>query len=263
MPYDDNSRDSLSTERRIMSCGPDTVIPTRRILRTGSLRWIVGQGSPDIGGSEVMRMKYILHRADALAQVRSFSEALQGVGTKDLWANRLWIKEAKESEESSGLYDGYHIFFSASEDLRDPEYATAKFFDGREENVLVKIEDRWHLVRATLNTAGGFLAAVADELPEPVVTDVEYTVKILNRLADTKTEVKKTVKAVNLRWQSHFTYLAQYAAKYERGDAQIIVLKADIATPSAADTIKIQNRTMRVVEVLDQGSVWSLHVRHV
>jgi hypothetical protein len=260
-PYDDNARDSLSTERRIMAVGAGVAIPARRVVKVGNQCWIVGQGSQDFHGTEELRNKYVLHRADELAQVRTFGEVLEGVGGQDLWANRLWVKNSKEGTESSEMYGSYQIYFSEVEDLRDAAWTTGAFTDGREDNVLVSIQGRWHLIRTTLRSAGGLLVAVADELPDPVILDVDYTTNVYNRALDKKVPTDIVVKAVNLRWQSNFTYLAQYSPKFQPGDIQIVVLKTAV-TPSAGDNVVVRGTKYKVVTVFNQTDVWGIHLRH-
>lgn len=260
--YADSSRDSLSTERRIMGVVPGQVIPARRVVKVGQERYIVGESFEDHHGDEVLRQKYVLHRAEALATVRTFSQALAGAGGQTIWASRLWVKETKEVSESANMYGSYQIYMSSSEDLRHPDWANGTFSDGREVNVMIQMEGRWHLVRATAMTAAGLMVAVADELPEPVILSVQYTVNTYVIATDSKTSVTTTVSAVNLRWQSYFTYLAAYSTKFEEGDVQLVVLKTAVPATTAGDTVTVQGRKYRVITVFDHGDVWTVHLRY-
>lgn len=258
--YDDNARDSLSTERRIMTVAAGVAIPPRRVVAVGGEKWIVGAGSTDFHGDDVLREKYILHRADDQAKVQTFEQALLGTGGQDIWAGRLWIKEMKEPEESSGLYASYHIYMSSTEDIRDMTLPNA--FDGSEKNVLITMNGRYHLVRSTYDSAGGMLVAVTDELPDPVKAEAEFVTRSYQRATDTHVEVTVAVQAINLRWQSYFTYLAAYSPKFEEGDHQLMVLKSAI-TPKTGDKVTLRSREFKVVTVIDQGQVWAVHVRRV
>lgn len=260
LAFDDNSRDSLSTERRIMSVVPGVIVPPRRVVAVGTDKWIVGNGTSDFHGDDVLHQKYVLHRADGIAQVATFAHALMGVWTQSMFAGRLWMKDLKEPEESSGLYHTYQLFVAATEDLRDTtRVGTA--FDGTEYNVLVKMLGKWHLVRNVIDSAGGFQIAVVDELPEPVVVDAQFSTMTYNRLADKKVATTKVVKGINLRWQTNFTYLSEYSPKFVEGDCQLVVLKVDV-TPSAGDEVSYLGRKFKVVAVIDQDPVLCLHLRH-
>lgn len=256
--FDDATRDSLSTVRRIMATAPGTVIPASRAVSCGGEVWVVGGLVIDMVGDDHLRDKYIMHHATGKAVVRTFEEALLDAGGQTLWSSRLWVKASKEVDESSGEYEGYTMFFSRGVDLRakDREYA-----DGRESVVLVQLEGHWHLVRNSYTTAGGFLAAVVDELPGPVMTQAEFVVKTYDPKLDKDTSATLTVVAVNLRWQSYFTNLTQYADKYENGDSQLVVLK-DGVTTKAGDKVSVMGRPYRVVSVVEEGACWSVHIRH-
>lgn len=261
MSFDDATRDALSTERRIVSVAPGTVVPARRAVIAAGFTWLVGDVAVDTDGQgNPLRHKYVLHQASELARMYTFGDALAGVVTKSLWGARLWVKGTKEVDESSGVYDAYTCYFSKSEDIRDPDHANGTFFDSREQYVLIWIDQRWHLVRTSYLTGGGFLAAVVDELPEPVMVNVNFVTRVYNPVPDTWTETPKIVPAVNLRWQSNFQYFTRYSATYENGDCQIKVRKADI-TPKAGDRVDLQGRPHKVVAVWDEAPVWGVHLR--
>lgn len=262
MAFDDATRDSLSTERRMLSVEPGTVIPSRLTIKSGNHAWLVGDIAVDYHEDEELRNKYILHQATELSKVYTFENALAGIVSKELWANRLWVKGTKETDESSGVFDNYVIYFAKNEDIRHPDHADGTFFEGREHHVLVYIENRWHLVRTSYITAGGFLAAVVDELPEPVITDVTYTSRTHNPVPDTYTESSVVRKAIHLRWQSNFVYLTRYAEKYLTGDVLIKMLTSEVAG-KADDMVQIGTRKYKIVESHVEGAIINLHLRHV
>jgi hypothetical protein len=260
--YDDNSRDSLSTDRRIITVSPGTVIPTRRVVTfAGGTAWIVGELTEDYHGEAQLRNKYVLHKVSGLATVKAFDEALLGEAGKTLFAGKLWVKDVKESEESSDVFGTYHIYVSSYEDIRDPDFANGTFHDGREKNVLINLQGKWFIVRDSFESAGGFTVAVTDELPDPVVIDVDFITYTRNRVTETNTPTTNSIKAINLRWQSHFSYPDLYSVDFKRGDAQILILKDDV-TPSAGSTVALSGRPFKVVSILDNGKVWSVHLRH-
>jgi hypothetical protein len=262
LPYDDNSRDSLSADRRILSMVPGTAIPARRVIHAAGEYWIVGQVTADFHGDEPLRQKYVLHRVDGVARVATFEQAISGVGGVTAHVGRLWMKDMKEPEESSSLYESLHFYLSTTEDIRDQSKLTGPFLDGEETHVLIHFKSKWHLVRNTFESAGGFQVAVVDELPDPVAIAATINSTVYDKLADKKVATGKTVQALSLRWQSQYTYLSSYSTKYEEGDRVLMVLKSD-TTPTVADTVTLRGRTFKVVTVLDQANVWALHLRHV
>lgn len=108
------------------------------------------------------------------------------------------------------------------------------------------------------------MVALVDELPEPVLTAVTFQIKAYNAKTDTDVPTPKTVQAVNIRWQSHFTHLARYSQSYLSGDSQIVVCKADMTglVPKAGDSVTLQNRPYKVMSVVDEDPCLSIHIRH-
>jgi hypothetical protein len=263
MAFDDSTRDSLASDRRVLSVAPGTVIPSRRVIKTGLSAFLVGDYAPDFHNESELREKYVVHRASELAKMRTFADALAGTDTKTFWGSRLWIKTQKEVNESSGTYDGYTIYCSKDEDMRDPAWGNGTFFDGREQYVLIQIDGRWHLVRTSYTTSGGFLALVVDELPEPVLPAVTYTSRTHDPVPDTYTTTNTPCVAVMLRWQSNFEYLTRYTTQFLNGDVVLKIAKTAVGVAKAGDLVDIRGRSFKVVAVTDEDPLWNLHIRHV
>jgi len=261
MPFDDNSRDSLASERRLLSVPEGVTTPPRCVVFAAGERWVVGQGTKDFHGDEMLREKYVLHRVDDMAEVFTFSQALTGAAPHEMYAGRLWTKDRQEVE-SATLYPSYNVYMAHTEVLSDPEWVASPNYDGNEANVLIRMHGKWHLVRNTIDTAGGFTMAVVDELPDPVLLDVLFTSVVYDRKLDKKVPTTKVVRGLNIRWQSTFSYMAVYSTKFQAGDSILMVLKSE-TTPSVSDSVRVNGRELKVVSVIDQGSVWSLHMRYV
>lgn len=247
-PYPDTMRDSLATERRILITDANSVIPARQTVTSHGQTWMLGTMSLDTHRGQVLRNKYIAHRATTLATVGTFSQVIANAGLRRLWADRLWVKEWRETQESSDMVGNYQLFFAGSEDLGG-------------DDMMVKVGNTWHISRADYATVGGFLVSAADELPEPVVVQVSYGTVAYNPRTDSRTSTTSSLTGLLLRWQSHFTYFANQAATYLPGDAKLIVRKTDMTTKSG-DTVTAAGHAFRVIEVSDEGLVWGLHVRH-
>lgn len=255
LAQDDNSRDSLSTERRTMAVKAGTVMPARRVLTLGGQQWIVGGKSMDYHGDDALHEHYVLHRAEGLAQVLTYEEALSIAPGQSMYAGLLWVKDEKEPTESSRQYPQYQIFLASTENVLD----TTRFdWEGSEVNVLIVLSGRWHLVRDIVFTAGGFQMAMVNQLPDPVLAPVTFSTMVYDRLLDKKTPTPHVVNAINLRWQSSFDYTTDYAEKFAPGDRQLAVLKSAI-TPQAGDAVALGGRPYRVVSKISQGNLWFVH----
>lgn len=256
LPQDDNTRDSVSAERRTLAVNPGTPIPARRVVADAGQRWIVGSRSRDYHGDDVLHEHYTLHRVEGLAQVLTFEEALTSAAGQSIDMGLIWVKDEKEPTESSRVYPEYQLYYSMSEHLLDPTRVDG---EGSESNVLVSLNGRWFMIRSIVISAGGFFMASASELPGPVVSNVEFSTMTYDRLRDEKVPSTKTVDGVALRWQTSFVYPTVYSNKYEPGDRQLAVLKSEV-TPQPGDIVKVGPRTMKVVSKVSQGNLWFVHL---
>ena len=243
--YDDATRDGLGAVRRILSTAPEVVVPSRRVIAADSEQWLIGDSHTDYFGNGAIRRKYIAHKADALAAIRSFGEFLSGNHGATAYAARVWIKTSKQVEVSSELFNVYDVLFSASEKIPAGSVVT--------------IGDEHYLAFASYTTEGGFRAVRAMELPDPLV-DGEVVSRAYNPTTDTYADTHKVAKLIKVRWQDHFEYFAQYAPSYKVGDVQLIVLRA-VGGVSVGDHIKAPGCVYRAIEVTSEGDVWSIHGR--
>lgn len=256
LAQDGNTRDSLSTERRTLAVNPGTQLPARRVLALGGQQWIVGGKTVDYHGDEALHEHYVVHRAEGLAKVLSYEEALSISPGQSIYVGRLWVKDDKETE-SARQYPQYQFYMSTTENILDP---TRYDWEGSEVNVLIQMDGRWYLVRNLIHTAGGFQMAVTDQLPEPVLAPVEFSTMVYNRLQDKNVTTTKTITAINLRWQASFDYTTSYSVKFEEGDRQIAVLKSDV-TPEAGDLVKLGAKPYKAISKIAQGNLWFVHLR--
>jgi hypothetical protein len=263
MAYPDSMRDSLATVRRILQVAPAVAIPARRVIVGEGATWLVGDNEMDFYKGAELRNKFIVHKAGELANFYTFADALNNTPTKQLWAGRLWVKNSKELEQGAGEFGDYQVFVAKGEELRNPNYADNTYFEGREWQNLIHIEGRWNLIRVVNNTIGGFQSAVVDELPEPVVVNVGFTVRgKYNPVTDSYPETTVSVSAIHLRWQTNFQYLAQYAVKFVVGDCIVKILKT-AASPVAGSLATIYGRQYKVVSVADEAPCWAVHLTRV
>ena len=118
---------------------------------------------------------------------------------------------------------------------------------------------RWYLVRTVFGSSAGFLTAMVDELPEPVVETGSIAVRTYNPVSDSHTSTNTSLQVVRMRWQSAFEYLSPASENYERGDMQAMILKA--VTPKVQDMLNLSDGAWRILAMNDEGTYWSLHLR--
>lgn len=245
--FNEAVRDGLGAMRRVISTAPSVIVPPRKAIDTSDGKvWLIGESHPDYFNDRPIRVKYVLHQADGLATLQSFSEALTGTVSRSLYAARVWARSAKQVEISSELFDVLDLFFSSAEVV--PNLS------------IIQLCGENYIVHETYATEGGFLAARVSELPNLRGT-ATFSKRVYDPITDSWAESTNDVPILRMRWQEHFRYFAAYSEKYEAGDQQIILSKVDVTRVDAGDILTVEGQNYRVVVAYDEGSVWSIHGR--
>lgn len=245
--FDDSRRDAYGVERRILSTAPDLEIPLRRALtepQTGDT-WLVGVGMPDYFKGEVIRQKYVIHRADDLGYLRTPGELLSGAAGIRAYTNAAWIKDAKQLEESSNAPGMYSVFLSRTE--------TALL------NSVITTEGKHLWVRGMYETSGDFFVAETEDITD-AVGSVQYETHTYNPTLDSTSPTTANIPALTMRWQALYENSSDAAVRVERGDRVCVVRKADVPTPKAGDIVR-GKYAWSVHSAEDRGDVWALQVR--
>lgn len=246
--FDESKRDGVTVSRRVLSVSPSVVIPASRVITVAGEQWIVGTHQADQFAGAAVRDKYILHRALGVATVKTFGQALSTGGT-DTYAGKLWVKDFKEPEQSSGLEGFFNVYL--------PQGTTVAVGN------LILLGARLHSVRNSFLSAAGFLIAESNELPSDAVVSASYAAIVYVPSTDAETLTSTAVSLLRMRFQDHFVNLSASAPKPQPGDFMGFVRKAVIATAAAGAKVTIGSTVYRVVTVSDEGDSWGLHLRYV
>lgn len=250
--FDDSMRDGTTVVRRVISLGAGVALPTRRAILVHGEVFLIGGLHIDSFFGEVIRKKYVLHRADGLASVKTADQALRALAGSSLYASRLWVKDLKELEISSRLSSFFSIYAAPNESL-----AIGSF---------VLLGGRWHIARNSMIGAAGFLVVEADELPPDALTTAVYSLKsgqVYNPATDViAPSSSPTVAVLYHRWQDDFVYQRMGAEKFADGDIVAHVSKTAVANAVAGDSFVLNGTTYRVLSVRDDGAgAWTLQGR--
>ena len=247
--YDDSRRDAYGVERRILSVAPGVAMPARRVLCEPGRgeAWLVGACQPDYFEGHEIRNKYVLHRADGLAYLKTPGQALDGSDGVRAYANAAWLKDAKQQEESSTA-PGMYVVFLANAEAAVPD-------------TVIFLSDQIFWVRGRYGSAAEFLVAEVEEVTGGLQT-VQYGAAAYDPVKDTNVVAVKPLQAFVLRWQALYQNTSAAALAGEQGDKVVVVRKADVPAPKAGDKVTgEQPWVVRSVE--SRGDVWALRVRVV
>lgn len=245
--FDDSKRDGVTVDRRVLSIASGLDVPTRKAVMTpDGVAWLLGTDFPDYFNGDVIRRKFTAHRADDLAAIYSLSDVCMTRDGVSAFASRSWVKDTKEINESAGMFADYDIFFAQGEPVAPRS--------------MIRMKNRWHLARSTYDSQAGYLVASSDELPEPVVTSAQLTLRTLDPVAETFATSDVNLIMILLRWQSGFEYFTQSALPFVQGD-ELGIIAAQAATPRANDLITVSGVARRVLEVNTLDDCFRMHLR--
>lgn len=250
--FDDAKRDGATVARRVLSVADDVTLPARGAVKVHDDYYVVGGSHKDSFNGAVVRNKFVVHKADALATVKTMDQTLRSLTGTSAYAARLWVKDMKEIEVSSKLSAFYNLYFSASETVTLGSVVT--------------IGSALHLVRGVFISAAGFRVCEADELPAGALTTATYTDKS-GQAYDSTTDTMGalTPGSVAVLWHRYQAGFERYQASAEpfaEGDITLSVSKTAVATAGAGDTFTMASVSWRVIGVRDDGlGAWILHCR--
>ncbi len=239
--YDDNKRDSETSERRVISVAGGTVIPPRKVIAAAGTRFILGHQNPDDYKGSTIRVGIVSHEATYLSQVRTLAQVCTGQAGFTAYAGRAWVKDIAYSQESSKLTPEYHIHYASSEPVRVGLLAT---FGGR-----------LNLVRSMNFGAGGTIVAMCEEMAEPAVETATMSTGPYDPITDTLGPGTATITAVRMRWQSLFAYANSAAPKFAPGDIQLAIAKS-VGNVVAGTVLSLSDGSWRVDSASSEGDVW-------
>ena len=239
-------RDTQIAARRILIVEPSVVRPLRNTVLLDGVAYIIGDAFPDYWFGDMLRSNWEIHKADGLATIRTFAQAIAGAGGTTAYVGKVWQKDVKDPSETSTVFNDVSFYLGVNEAMPD--------------NAIIGLGGTNHICQNQYDTASGYLEVKAQELANPSITVVALSTSVYSPVADTNTTTSSVVTALVMRWQEGFKYLSQGTVQYHRGDLQMIVRKAD-ATPTTGSKITYSGLDYTILGIRDEGDCWSLHTR--
>ena len=244
--YDDSKRDGVGVDRRILAMAPacETLLPVDRHVKVAGQDWIVGEVQRDSFQGEEIRYKAVLQRADETVSWGTPGQVLAATGLTVSKAGMVWTKEAKHETSTSDVRAFYTLY-------------VAEDFAGLQPGHYAWLHGKLHRVRSRYLTAGGYSAVEALETSQDSLRSVEYQQRVFDGAAGGYTTTAlPPLAALVLEFFEDYT-VRQADQKFETADKQVLVQKADVATPTVGDRI---TGLGTVSGVEDAGDCWQLKV---
>lgn len=238
-------RDSEVAARRVLSCAPSIMMPSRRAIAVGSDVYLIGSGNTDQWKGQPIRVGYPATKADGLAVLSGLDQLCLGQNGIQVYTGKSWIKNDAFTQQDSHLNPKHQVFFSNSETITPGK--------------AVILGSTMMLIRAVYEAPTGLIIADCDEMMLPNVTAVTLETKVFDPVSNTSSSSTTSVTVVRLRWQSMFQYMASSSPTFKSGDEQAVVAKS-VASPTIGSVFVMPDGRWRVESILDNGTTWVCRV---
>lgn len=239
--------DGVAVRKRSMSCAPDVAMPARGVITIDGEQYLVGTGTPDFWKGQPIRRNYVLQGADGLAKLTTIAGELGSSAGTNAYAAKVFNRYLPESADSSKYPPQYQIFLAGGEDAPADS--------------LILLDGDWFLVKESYVSTSGLRIAMSNLLDEPVFETALFANQEYDPVTDTYGGTSAPVKAFRVKWTEHYEYLSKASIKFETGDLQVFIRQADMPNVGSPDAITLSDGLWRVLSVVQEGLLWSIHVR--
>lgn len=246
-PLDYYKLDGASVKRRIMSTGPDVVLPSRMTIRIDDQVYLVGDRTPEHFRGDLIRNRYVMSGADDLATVRTMVEALSESGGNQAWATLVFNKMQPDERVGSLPVAEFRVFMGPQEALNEHD--------------IILTNSAAYLVVAPYMADSGLMSALAIRLESAIPESAAYVLSTYDPVSDTEVEVLQGAKVIRMRWNQDFKYLDAGTPKYQHGDMTMVGLLADFPGVKPNSRIICSSEEWRVVTAIESGGLVRMHVR--
>ena len=117
-PFRDATRSSSNTERRVLSTVPEVAIPSRRVIITNGVYYVVANAEHDHYRGELVRTKYTVLPVTGVFSVRSLSQVVHGqAGVIDIHGAVESASFLSDRQDMSNVVVKTAFVFSSSETI--------------------------------------------------------------------------------------------------------------------------------------------------
>lgn len=244
-PFDYVKIDGASVKRRVMSTAPGVSLPARKVIDIHGQRYLVGDASEDHWNDASIRKRYVLQGADHSVTVLTIADILAGRPGLPCYATLDFNKYGTDERDNSDYHQQYHAFFGGGESVP--------------EGSVIKLKDRYFLVRSSYVSLAGLVDALSNELDGPVEDTATFTSRTHDPLTDSFSETSTSVRCMRVRWQERFQYLTLNSPDYERNDVQAFIDNGYAV--KAGDEVALSDGMWRVLAVTVRPSYTEAHLR--
>jgi hypothetical protein len=236
--FDNQMRDGLQTERRILSYDPRQVftLPADGIVSFAGRNWALGLTSPDTFQSDNIRAAYVAHMLDSQITLGSAGDFLAGAPSAPVWAGVVWTKDSKDGNGTEEVWSQVTLYTGSGVQADDGEFALA--------------QGKMWRIRSAHFVASGVTALDAIELP----SDTSKTIQWVSAAGYDKIKQKPVpgatvdVPALVMRFYHDYRLVTQAAITPKDGDL-VARVPQSVGEIKAGDTAVVDGVNLSVVSV--------------
>jgi hypothetical protein len=208
--FDDSSSDGATNRRRILSAGPSVVIPARRVVSLFGDRWIVGTGTPDGYGGEIIRQHFNTKRATDLLALLTPAQALSAAAGTSVYAQKMYLKDIVNSLTDSEYDTQWNIFVAPGEPAGKGSF-------------LRDASGRLYRVRNDYVPTEGLRILQSDELDTDAVQSCVFDTGTYDPVTETTTAGTTTVNCVQVDVPKFYRFRHLSDGQTQPGDLALFV----------------------------------------
>lgn len=208
--FNDASSDGATNRRRVLSTGPDAVIPDRRVVRIHGDRWLVGLGTPDGFMGDVIRNHYNTKRATGLYAQLTPAQALAEAAGVSAYAQKMYFKDVANAVTDSEYDAQWNIFIAPDEPARKGYF-------------LRDAEGRLHRVRNDYIPTEGLRILQSDELDTDAVQSCVFDTGVEDPITETFTAGTTTITGIQVDMSKFYRMRHLSDARVQPGDVALFL----------------------------------------
>lgn len=209
--FDDSSSDGATNRRRVISTGPEVVMPARRVLAMYGDRWIVGLGTPDGFGGEVIRQHFNSKRATHLLALLTPGQAVAAAAGTQSYAQLMYFKDDINPLTDSAYDAQWNIFVAPDEPASKGTFLRDT------------VSGRLYRVRNDYLPTEGLRLLQSDELDLDAVQPCVFDTGTFNPVTEVTTAGTTTVSCIQMDVSKFYRFRHISDEKVQPGDVALFV----------------------------------------
>lgn len=244
--FDDSSSDGATNRRRVLSAGPDVVMPTRRVISMYGDRWLVGTGTPDGFFGEVIRQHFTTKRATNLLNLLTPAQALSSAAGTQAYVQKMYFRDTANSVTDSEFDAQWNVFIAPAEPAGKGTFL-------RDE------ANRLYRVRNDYLPTEGLRILQSDELDLTAFQACTFNTGAFNPVTETYAGGTSVVNCIRIETPKLYRFRHVSDSQIQAGDYALVIPVSVVLRQGLSFTMA--GASWRVLTFQPEGDAQVAHVR--